>query len=233
MSVSEEAPVVLIHGWAGSFAETWQSTGMDALLQDGGRQVIGVDLLGHGAEDKPHDPAAYSNLHEWLLDKLAGAPPVVDAVGFSLGAMTLLRALIARPDRFGRVILSGIGDRVFEERDESDGRRIVQALEGTGDPAETSAQVFVGYANAPGKDKAALTAIMKRPPEDPVDPAVLGGIRNEVLVVIGDNDFAGPAGRLADSFPNGRLIVLRNTDHFATPESFKFIDAVLGFLGAA
>ena len=36
--------------------------------------------------------------------------------------------------------------------------------------------------------------------------------------------------RLADAFPNGRLVVLKNTDHFATPESFAFIDALLEFM---
>ncbi|MEY4391696.1 MAG: hypothetical protein RLZZ544_405, partial [Actinomycetota bacterium] len=40
------------------------------------------------------------------------------------------------------------------------------------------------------------------------------------------------ADKLASAFPNGRLVVLKNTDHFATPESFAFIDAVLEFLGA-
>lgn len=225
-------PVVLVHGWAGSFRETWQSTGMDALLEDGGREVIGVDLLGHGDADKPHDPAAYGALDEWLLGRLAGHPPVVDAVGFSLGALTLLGALVREPGRFGRVVLSGIGDRVFEERPTDEGRRIVEALEGTGDPADTGSQVFAGYANAPGKDKVALTAIMKRPPSPPLDPSALSAVPNEVLVVIGDRDFAAPAARLAGAFPAGRLVELRNTDHFATPESFAFIDAVLGFLGA-
>ena len=206
---------------------------MDALLEDGGRRVIGIDLLGHGSAEKPHDPAAYQNLHEWLLERLADAPPIVDAVGFSLGALTLLGALVSRPERFGRVVLSGIGDGVFEARNPEEGRKIVAALEGTGDPADTGAQVFAGYANAPGKDKVALTAIMKRPPAAPMDPGVLAHVTNEVLVVIGDKDFAAPAERLAAAFPNGRLEVLRNTDHFATPESFKFIDAVLAFMGAA
>jgi hypothetical protein len=50
--------------------------------------------------------------------------------------------------------------------------------------------------------------------------------------VIGDKDFAGPADELATSFPNGRLVTLRNTDHFATPESFPFIDAVLEVMSA-
>ncbi|MFM1789702.1 MAG: hypothetical protein RLZZ526_29 [Actinomycetota bacterium] len=232
MSEPEKVPVVLLHGWAGSFRETWQSTGIDALLEDGGRSVVGVDLLGHGDADKPHDPEAYAHLDEWLLDRLDSAPPVVDAVGFSLGAMTVLGALIARPTRFGKVILSGIGNGMLEERNADEGSKIVAALEGTGDPADTSAQIFANYADAPGKDKAALTAIMKRPRSAPIDPATLGAIENEVLVVIGDKDFTFPADKLASAFPNGRLVVLKNTDHFATPESFAFIDAVLEFLGA-
>ena len=50
--------------------------------------------------------------------------------------------------------------------------------------------------------------------------------------MIGDADFAGPATRLASAFPNAKLTVLRNTDHFATPEAFSFIDAILDFLAA-
>ena len=233
MSAPENVPVVLLHGWAGSFRETWQSTGIDALLEDAGRSVIGVDLLGHGEADKPHEPEAYANLDTWLLERINGAPPVVDAVGFSLGAMTVLGALVARPSRFGRIVLAGIGNGMLEDRGPDDGRKIIEALEGTGDTSNPSAQIFANYANAPGKDKAALTAIMKRPRRAPMDPSVLAGIENEVLVVIGDKDFTYPADRLAAAFPNGRLVVLRNTDHFATPESFAFIDAVLGFLGAA
>jgi len=232
MSDPENVPVVLLHGWAGSFRETWQSTGMDALLEDGGRSVIGVDLLGHGEAEKPHDPAAYAHLDRWLLDRLAGEAPVVDAVGFSLGAMTVLGALVAEPSRFGRVVLAGIGNGMLEERDADESKKIVAALEGTGDPSDTSAQVFANYANAPGKDKEALTAIMKRPRSAPVDAGALATIQNEVLVVIGDKDFTFPADKLASAFPNGRLVVLKNTDHFATPESFSFIDAVLEFLGA-
>ena len=231
MSTSAVAPVVLLHGWAGSFAETWQSTGVDALLSDSGRDVIGIDLLGHGDADKPHDPESYGDLPGWLLDRLAGSPAVVDAAGFSLGALTLLGSLVRAPQRFGRVLLAGIGDGVFEHRDDERHSRIVAALEGRADDSETGALVFANYANAPGKDKAALTAIMKRSPAEPIDPASLSSITNPVRVVIGDKDFAAPAERLAAAFPNGELVVLRNTDHFATPESFKFIDALLEFFG--
>ena len=54
-----------------------------------------------------------------------------------------------------------------------------------------------------------------------------------MLVVIGDRDFAGPADRLVGALPDARGVTLRNVDHFATPESFGFIDATLDFLDAA
>jgi pimeloyl-ACP methyl ester carboxylesterase len=53
-----------------------------------------------------------------------------------------------------------------------------------------------------------------------------------VLVVLGDKDFAGPADRLMAALPDARLVTLRNTEHFATPRSFGFIDASLDFLAA-
>ena len=37
---------------------------------------------------------------------------------------------------------------------------------------------------------------------------------------------------LVEALPDARLTVLRNTDHFATPEAFAFIDATLEFLDA-
>jgi hypothetical protein len=73
---------------------------------------------------------------------------------------------------------------------------------------------------------------MKRPPSDPVSEEQLSKVTNEILIVIGDADFAGPATRLAAAFPNAKLKVLKNTDHFATPEAFSFIDAILDFLAA-
>ena len=56
------APVVLVHGFATSSARTWGDNGWLDLLADAGREVIPIDLLGHGEADKPHDPAAYADL---------------------------------------------------------------------------------------------------------------------------------------------------------------------------
>jgi pimeloyl-ACP methyl ester carboxylesterase len=231
MASTENVPVVLVHGWGGSFRETWQKPGINALLEDIGRIPVGLDLLGHGEQDKPHDPEAYTELPSWLLAHLPDNP-VVDAVGFSLGALTILRALIAAPQRFGKVVLAGIGDGVFTKSSPDAHKRIVDALEGRAPEDDTFARMFAHYGNTPGNDLLALTAIMKRPASEPVTEEQLSAITNEILIVIGDGDFAGPATRLAAAFPNAKLTILRNTDHFATPESFSFIDAILEFLAA-
>ena len=220
-------PVVLVHGWGGSFESTWRSSGLVDLLTDIGREVIGVDLLGHGSAPRPHDPNDYSDLTARILDTIGDRP--VDAVGFSLGAMTLLRTAIERPSSFGKLVLAGIGKNVIEPRDEVAHERLVAALEGRGDPDDNIGRLFVQYADSPGNDRVALTAIMKRPSQ-PFDPDQFRRVSAETLVVIGDKDFAGPGDPLAAALPNARLVTLRNCDHFATTENFGFFDAVLDFL---
>jgi pimeloyl-ACP methyl ester carboxylesterase len=222
--------VLLVHGWGGSFRLTWQQTPLVPLLEDAGRRVIGVDLLGHGTADKPHDPDAYADLTPAIEAALPDDEPV-DAVGFSLGAMTLLRLACRRPEAFGRLVLAGIGENVFRRDDEA-AQRIVAALDGSGDPDDVQGQLFRQYADQPGNDKVALAAIMRRPRDAPFVPSDLAGVTCETLVVIGDRDFAGPGEPLAAALPNARLVTLRKVDHFATPEAFAFIDATLEFLGA-
>jgi len=227
--MADETPVVLVHGWGGSFATTWRQSGFTDLLADAGRPVIGVDLLGHGDAPKPHDPAAYADLTTRVREVLPDEP--VDAVGFSLGATTLLRLASAEPRRFRRLVVSGVGRNLFE-RDEHWAAAILAGVEGTGDPDDNIGRLFGQYAAAPGNDRAALAALLRRAGADVIDPASLAALTMPVLVVIGDRDFAGPADQLADALPDARLEVLRRVDHFATPESYGFINATLEFLGA-
>jgi pimeloyl-ACP methyl ester carboxylesterase len=221
--------VVLVHGWGGSFDSTWKRSGFTDLLEDAGREVIGVDLLGHGTAPKPHEPEAYTDLTTRVVDALPDEP--VDAIGFSLGAMTLLRLAVAQSHRFNRLVLAGIGKNLFDE-DDTRARQIIAGLEGTGDPDDNLGRLFAQYANQPDNDLKALTAVMKRPRVSPFTTQELSAVTCPTLVVIGDKDFAGPGDPLADALPNAQLKVLRNTDHFATPESFGFIDATLEFLDA-
>ena len=222
------APVVLVHGWGGSFESTWQRNGFSELLRDAGREVIGIDLLGHGSAPKPHDPEAYADLGSRIRDALPAGQ--VDAVGFSLGAMTLLRLASDDPSRFRKLVLAGVGRNVLEP-DDGSGARIADAVEGKASDSDTPALVFSQYAHQPGNDPIALAAVMRRP-RDPLTATDLARATCTTLVVIGDNDFAGPGDPLVAALPHATLKVLRNVDHFATPESFGFIDAALEFLDA-
>lgn len=235
LSVVESAQtVVLVHGWGGSFESTWQRNGFAALLEDGGKQVIGVDLLGHGSAPKPHDPAEYADLTERVVDALPTEPTA--AIGFSLGALTLLRTAIRHPERFDRLVLAGIGRNVFD-RDHSGARAIadgLRALIDGADPAslDQTARVFAQYAQQPDNDLEALLAVMERPAGFEIDADGIEQVTCPVLVVVGEHDFVHPGDRLAASFPDGRLVTLPRTDHFATTESFGFFDAALEFVGA-
>jgi len=228
--MADETPVVLVHGWGGSFATTWQMSGFTDLLADAGRPVIGVDLLGHGDAPKPHDPEAYADLTARIADALPADGPV-DAVGFSLGAMTLLRLAAARPDRFRKLVVAGVGRNLFE-RDDERARAILAGVEGTGGDDDNIGRLFGQYATAHGNDREALAAVLKRPGQHLFTADDLAPVTMPVLAVIGDRDFAGPADPLVEALPDARSVVLRNVDHFATPESFGFIDAALEFLGA-
>ena len=223
------SPVLLVHGWGSSFERTWVATGVSALLEDAGREVVGVDLLGHGTAPKPHEPAAYTDLTARVVEVL---PPEirVDAVGFSLGALTLLELACREPERFGRVVLAGIGQNVFA-RQTDQVQRIVDGVRGTASDSDVEAHVFRHYAEQPGNDPEALAAVLERPVV-PMTEARLATVTCPVLVALGDRDYAQPADRLVAGLPDARLVTLRNTDHFATPESFAFLDAMLGFLDA-
>jgi pimeloyl-ACP methyl ester carboxylesterase len=218
-------PVLLVHGWGGSFARTWADAGWPDLLADEGRTVIGIDLLGHGEAPKPHDPAAYTDLTARVNDAI-GDHGCVDAIAFSLGAMTTLALAARDPGRFRRIVVGGVGENVFRNERTT---RIVDAVRGTGDPDDVLAGVFAQYASQPGNDREALAACLDARGER-LTPEVLSSLAVPVLVVLGDRDFAGPATPLVEALPNASFKELRNTDHFATPTSFGFIDAALAFL---
>jgi pimeloyl-ACP methyl ester carboxylesterase len=57
--VGEGRPLALLHGWCCD-RSWWTEPGyVDELRTD--HRLINVDLRGHGASDKPHEPAAYTS----------------------------------------------------------------------------------------------------------------------------------------------------------------------------
>ncbi|WP_419919454.1 alpha/beta fold hydrolase [Candidatus Poriferisocius sp.] len=222
-----EPAVVLLHGLAGSARRTWGDNAWFDLLADAGREVIGVDLLGHGTAPKPHHPEGYSGFDQHVIDHFPDAP--IDAIGFSLGAYTLLSIASRMPERFHRLVVAGVGNNLFE-RDEDHSRMIVHAITGEPDPENPEALHFSTLADDPEADRLALAALLAS--RTPFDTGCLAHITVPVLVVLGDQDFAAPGDRLVECLPDARLVTLRGVDHFATPKSFAFIDAALDFLDA-
>ncbi len=226
--------VLLVHGWGGSFEATWQRNGFSALLEDGGKTVVGVDLLGHGTAPKPHDPDAYADLTTRIVEALPDEP--VAGIGFSLGALTLLRTAIEHPGRFERLVVAGVGRNIFD-RDHSGAAAISDGLDrllAGADLADLTQQqrLFAQYGQQPGNDLEALAAIMRRPPGSELSHQTLSTIECPVLVVVGEDDFVHPADELVEALPDARLVTLPRTDHFATTDSFGFYDAALEFVGA-
>lgn len=220
-------PVLMVHGFASSFERNWREPGWVDVLQDEGRTVIGVDLLGHGEAEKPTDPAEYENLEKWVIQALPEGGPV-DAIGFSLGGQLLLRIAAEMPHRFRKVVVGGVGDNIFESRSaEQAAAAIENGAPGEGD--HETAGAFARFAQAPGNVPAALAACMRRA-VSPITEEELSHVTVPVVVVLGDRDFAGPADRLMAALPDARLVTLTGADHFGTPKDFRFIDAAVAFV---
>jgi pimeloyl-ACP methyl ester carboxylesterase len=156
----------------------------------------------------------------------------VDAVGFSLGGLILLRLAADDPSRFRRLVILGVGDPVVG-LGELDAARplpdVLGALAGTTAATDPASQVFRRLVAAPRSDPGALTAVLRRP-QRPVTPEDIDRITTPTLLAIGEDDFAGPATRLAARLPDAELVRLPRTDHFATPSSMKAMNAALAFL---
>jgi len=224
-----DRPVVLVHGLGGSAATTWRQNGWLDLIADAGRPALGIDLLGHGTSPKPHDPERYRDMHRHVLDQMPAGP--VDAIGFSLGSRILLECAIVAPERFSRLVLTGVGTNLFEARSEHH-TKIADAIAGKADPTDPFSRYFTDLANDPEGDPEALRAMLKSPMEK-LTPARLAPVTMPVLVLLGDDDFAGPADPLVDALADAQFTELKRCDHFATPRSMQCLEEALAFVDAA
>jgi pimeloyl-ACP methyl ester carboxylesterase len=154
----------------------------------------------------------------------------VDGVGFSMGARTLLCMAAIAPAKFGKLVVSGVGRNLFE-RDEEQAERIAKGVQGEADDDDVHAQTFARYASEPDQDGVALAAFMRRK-HHPLSEQEFAEITHPVRVVLGTEDFAGPAEPLLNALTDASYTELRGCDHFATPKNFGFIDAVLEHLEA-
>lgn len=217
-------PVLLVHGLASSFAHNWRAAGWTDILRDEGREVLGVDLPGHGTSAAV-DPAAVPAADAVLA--ALGEHPVIDAVGFSAGGQALLAAAAAAPHRFRRLAVLGVGNPPSAAAGEATDR-LADGLASADAPAHPVTRLIRRLADTAGNDRHAVAAYLRAQRRTPL--AELAAVTAPVLVVLGDKDFAAPADLLLDALPDARLVTLRGVDHFGTPLSYDAIAAVTGFL---
>ncbi|MBK4346120.1 alpha/beta fold hydrolase [Lacisediminihabitans sp. G11-30] len=231
----QDAPAVLaVHGFASSGLMNWQQTGWTRDLLRAGFRVIAYDQRGHGASDKPEDPAQYTMellvsdllavLDGYLLDEVA-------LVGYSLGARVSWHASIELPTRVTRAVLGGIpgGDPLTRFRLDEARRFIADGTAVTDRLTDTYLSMAAGI---PGNDLSALVALVEgmrgglQP--DPADPP-----QQPLLFATGSDDPIFDASRdLAAAVPNGEFFDIVGRNHFTAPPARPFRDRAVEFLDA-
>lgn len=187
------APVILVHGLYSSAFINWEIPGLFQELART-RQVIALDLPGHGQSDKPVDGAAYGRALAddviALMDHLHLAR--ADLVGYSMGGMIVVKLLATHQDRIDSAIVAGMGWL-------QQGSPLQEAWE-----------------RAPGRGAGATPPVVAPSlGELAVTAAELKSIRVPTLVVVGDHDpvnvlYVAPLRRVRSDWP---VVVIPGAGH--------------------
>ena len=104
-------PVILIHGFTGSGARHFGTTGVIKAIGDAGFQAVAIDCRGHGMSSKPETPEAYGMRMVddvvALLDHLHIRRAHI--VGYSMGGWIATQMVVHHPSRVLTVTLLGSG----------------------------------------------------------------------------------------------------------------------------
>lgn len=228
--LGEGRPVVLLHGLFSNVEINWIKFGHAQKLTNAGFAVIAPDLRAHGQSEAPHDPARYpsdilaSDVRA-LVDALALED--FDLVGFSLGARTAARSVIAglKPRRLvlsgmGLEGLSGWNNRAAFFIDAIDRFDSVKR----GDPAFMA----VSFMKTMKVDRVAARLLLQSVAD--TAPAELTQLTMPTMVLCGDKDNDnGSATRLAEALPDARYVEIPGT-HMSSVTEGALGDALVSFL---
>jgi pimeloyl-ACP methyl ester carboxylesterase len=229
---SHGTPVLLIHGFASSIATNWDGPAWIKTLAGAGYRVIAIENRGHGASDKPHDPAAYATPlmaedARALLDHLGIEKAFVQ--GYSMGARISAFLALAHPNRVWALALGGLGIHLVDGVGLPMG--IADALEVADKSTITdpTQRMFRLFAEANKGDLRALAACI-RGSRQVLTREEVARIAIPTLVSVGTNDpIAGPPQPLAALMPNARSFDIQGRDHNLAVGDKSHRAAVLAF----
>ena len=233
--------LMLVHGRGGTM-EAWRRNGYASELSKDHRLIL-VDVRGHGASDKPHEPAAYEpqirvkDLSA-VLDDLNIT--TTNYFGYSMGGSMGFDALIYAPERFRSMILGGAAYTNAETTNRGPTQIQQELTDAIREAPESPMKFFVatlekriGRLSAARKaeqlanDARALlalasldiNAIWRKPDE------VLPRIKAPCLLFAGESDSAFLAAKeCAGCIPGARFVPLPGLDH---TQAFESRDLVL------
>lgn len=224
------SPVLLLHGLFSDAQTNWIRFGHAQKLADAGFEAIMPDLRAHGASAKPHDPHAYPPdvlvRDAFVLVETLGLQNY-DLVGFSLGARTAARAVIAglAPRK---LVLAGMGLEGLAgwERRAAFFIDAIDRFDGVkhGDPAFFA----VSFMKTQKVDREAARLLLQSVGD--TDPAELAEITMPTLVLCGaqDRDNGSPE-KLVEALPDARLVEVPGT-HMSSVTEPALGQALVGFL---
>jgi len=225
-------PVVLLHGLFSSAEVNWIKFGTAAKIAAAGFRVIMPDLRIHGSSDAPHEVAHYPPdvlVHD-LEDLVAHfGLGDFDLGGFSLGARTSVRAVVAgmKPRR---LILGGMGLAGLAgwQRRGAFFKRVIAEYEGAkrGDDTWLSIQ----FMKTMKVDRIAAGHLLDSFTD--TTPGMLAAITMPALLVCGEQDQDnGSAPELAAALPDAALVTIPGT-HMSSVTQPEMGDAMAAFLAA-
>ena len=226
-------PIILIHGFASSANVNWVYPGWLKTLGDAGYRVIALDNRGHGASDKPHDPAVYhppsmAGDALALLDHLG--IPEAHVMGYSMGARISTFLTLAHPNRVRSLVLGGLGIGMVTGVGDWD--PIADALNAPSLDVVTHerGRMFRAFADQTKSDRTALAACISTS-RDLLSADDMARIDVPVLIAVGTkDDIAGSAQELAALIPGAQALDIPGRDHMLAVGDRVFKKAVLEFL---
>jgi pimeloyl-ACP methyl ester carboxylesterase len=223
-------PLVVLHGGVLN-AETCFGAMIPRLAE--ARQVIAVDLQGHGHTADTDRPITLANLAAdvvGLLDHLGVGR--ADLFGFSLGSLVSIEVAVTHPARVGRLVLTSghiRADGYHPEIQDPEQMGVSPRL-----PTEEDFAVMKAAYEATAPDPEHFFPFLEK--LQPVVSAFEGwpdsairGIAGPTLLIVGDQDFVRleHAALMLDLFPDAQLAVLPGTTH---AQVMRRTDAVLALV---
>ncbi|MBN9178686.1 MAG: alpha/beta fold hydrolase [Microbacterium sp.] len=222
--------VVLLHGFASRGDLDWPDAAWAEPFAASGRDVLVVDLPGHGDAARPLGAPAPTSAVIAALADLARAEGEIDLVGYSLGARLAWDLAQAPGVRVRRLVLGGLSPvEPFGMVDVAAARTAVA----TGSPVDDPLTgMITAMATAPGNDPTALLEIVEGFASEPFDPDA-GAPAVPTLMIAGvDDPMAQGVDDLAVRIADESVVLLERVpgDHVAALHSPELRAAVQRFL---